>query len=465
MISSWFLASTENNYIINAWYYNTIEYWEHRSERDDYFWFHYLFGKLYNSDDKFKLLWDHSTIESADTPHYFSPYDEYFSKPLTAEVKKIIDYPPTPVFKLTHKYSNSIIMKGSTLDYLLNRKILTKNTPKEIFTSIFKLLDYGDKREKQPKILIAWFGAFDGHGTIGDLLSLQSLTNHLHNQNLNFDYTSYENFQNLAGKRVDWKKLNPNKYTIFIWVCGPILKNHPQLSEIFDKFINCTKIGVGVSLFRKEHFNYFNPFDFVFAREGITQVFDDIALAAPIQHNDIVSRGNKKEITIGLSLRGQQGEYGEDNCLFELTEKTIKKSAENLLQNRKGKIVIIENHLKRSGVDPEDIENLYSECDLVITSRLHGALMALRHSVPYIAIDQIKNGAKVYGILNNNKWPYVYKIEEINNEEIALIGNEMLSGKHTNLFGEFRAEMLERSNYSLQKTGEYIQSIIKQTPL
>lgn len=123
MVSSWFLAAGKENYVIEQWYLKTIEYWRCRSERDEYFWFHYLFGKLYNADKKFKHLWDQATVLLAKDPHYFLPYADSFPKPLTAEVKQAIDHSPTPVFKLTHKYDESLMTNDSTLNYLLNRQL------------------------------------------------------------------------------------------------------------------------------------------------------------------------------------------------------------------------------------------------------------------------------------------------------------------------------------------------------
>lgn len=317
-------------------------------------------------------------------------------------------------------------------------------------TQILKLRDVVGQERQQPKILIAWFGAFDGFGTIGDLLSLQSLTNYLHARNYDIDYTSYDNFPNLSGTRVDWRTVDANTYRIFIFVCGPILNDRPYLKELFNKFNKCINIGVGVSLLRKDHINYFNPFDIVFAREGAAQVFDDIAIAAPGYNENTLSDRNRETVTIGISLRGKQGEYGLENCLHELTDGTIKQLAETLLQNRKGELLIIENHLRRSGLVPGEIENLYARCDLMITSRLHGALLSLRHSVPYIAIDQIRNGQKVYGVLGNRKWPFIYKIEETNCEALVPVGNEILSGKYRTTFSECRAEMLEGARNTLE---------------
>ena len=47
LLSSWFLYSEENNYIIQKWKEKTILYWKNHNKMHHYFWFHYLFGDLY----------------------------------------------------------------------------------------------------------------------------------------------------------------------------------------------------------------------------------------------------------------------------------------------------------------------------------------------------------------------------------------------------------------------------------
>lgn len=86
-ISSWFLASSENNPIPAKWWTEVNRYWEvERSPSDEipdhpvtaveiwhdrypYFWFHYLFQALLDRDPEFALAWAASTKVSADGPH------------------------------------------------------------------------------------------------------------------------------------------------------------------------------------------------------------------------------------------------------------------------------------------------------------------------------------------------------------------------------------------------------------
>ncbi len=309
------------------------------------------------------------------------------------------------------------------------------------------------------KILVSWYGAFNGHGTIGDLLSVQSLTNYLHNHEYEFHVTSYKYFANIPAKLVDWQKVQPDDYDIFIFVCGPIIKHHLLLPALFDRYSNCHKIGIGVSLFPDDHFNYYYPFDCVFAREGGREIFDDIAIIAPDYFRKKVVSPKKNGITIGVSLRGKQKEYGVENCLFCLTDTIVRDAAECLLTDRKGRIVYIENHIERSGLNAAEIDRQYANCDVVLSSRLHGALLALRHSVPFVAIDQIRNGAKVYNILSRMAWPYVYKVEDITVDRIASVVGELINGSKKELLLEEKQKVFLKAENVLEKLGEYLGAV------
>lgn len=129
LLSNWFLAATPNHPIIQKWYDATVNYWDGRLERHTYFWCHYLFGELYQTDPELKNLWDKTPKVSADAPHYFLPYEKTFSRALTVQDKEVIDNPNTPVFKLTYRYAEEEITNRSALHYLLSDKRSTWESP------------------------------------------------------------------------------------------------------------------------------------------------------------------------------------------------------------------------------------------------------------------------------------------------------------------------------------------------
>ena len=118
MLSSWFLYSEENNYIIQKWKEKTILYWKNHNKMHHYFWFHYLFGDLYNSENKFKELWDSTPKISADGPHYIQI--QGLLNKLSDNVKNHINEVKTPLYKLTYKYDMKKYNEECNLSYLLN---------------------------------------------------------------------------------------------------------------------------------------------------------------------------------------------------------------------------------------------------------------------------------------------------------------------------------------------------------
>lgn len=141
LLSTWFLYSEENNYIIQKWKRNVIEYVNninilgttnvHNSlniwNKDKYdhkhsFWVHYLFGDLYNSDNKFKKIWDYTPKISADGPHYIGA--QGLLNKLSNKVKNHINEIKTPLYKLTYKYNMKKYNEECNLSYLMNIPML-----------------------------------------------------------------------------------------------------------------------------------------------------------------------------------------------------------------------------------------------------------------------------------------------------------------------------------------------------
>ena len=117
-ISSWFLYSEENNYIIQKWKEKTILYWKNHNKAHEYGWIHNLFDDLYNSDHKFKELWDSTPKISSNGPHYLQ-YQKFINK-LSNNVINHIDQIKTPLYKLTYKFNMEKYNEKCNLSYLMN---------------------------------------------------------------------------------------------------------------------------------------------------------------------------------------------------------------------------------------------------------------------------------------------------------------------------------------------------------
>lgn len=434
MISTWFLAAHRGSYIVELWREAAARYWHERIVCDDYLWIHNLFGQIYETDVHFQSIWNSVPKISAVHSFHFSPNAQALYESPTSAHKEGLLSPPVPVFKLTHKLSRPI---G---DHSLIAAIC----------AFAKLEKDRKKSLSYRRVLVIWYGSF-AHGTIGDLLSMESVVTYLHALGHQVSHATDLNVEIPGCQRIDWRTVDAASFDCVVFVCGPILKSHVHLRKLFSRFSFSPIAGVGVSLLSH------NPFQVVFARQGGNKDYGDVAIVAP---KPLRTEGlnHKRSPKIGVVLSGKQGEYGAERCLWKETETLVLRTALAAICDNQGNITHIENHLVRSGISPYEIEQQYSECDLIITSRFHGGIEALRSGVPFIAIDQIKGGAKVVPLLSQLGWPYVYKVDNVNLDEIADVASELLKDPKKKHLLDARNKAVSLANDTLESLSEWILS-------
>lgn len=445
MLSSWFLAAEKGSYVVEVWRAAVIRYWFGRLVRDDYFWFHKLFATAYEDDDAFRVLWDAVPEFPASNPFHFGPNSSALLAPPTSYYNQTLSNPPTPVFKLTHKFSapygpNSLMNVLCSFGHVVGEGSQNAST-----------------ETPSKRLLIGWYGAFLNHGTIGDLRSLESVVSHLVGRGHTVMHATAADIEIPGAERADWQSIEPHTLDGVLFVCGPILKNHPQTRSFFDRFSGSNLAGLGVSILPMEHANYHNPFGRVFARQGYVERFGDVAITAPQEALHPTTR--RPELVIGLALRGFQSEYGAELCMWEETEAVFGEIVQAANRNGRVKVVTIENHLTRSGISPDEIERQYSTCDLVLTSRFHGAVTAMRKGVPFIAIDQIRGGAKIYDLLLDLGWPHIYKIDQVNVSDLIREGQMLLQKFISSDLISARNNAVADANRTLCQLDEWVASL------
>lgn len=416
LLSSWFLAAESNHRIITHWFDACHFYWHGRTEHHHYFWFHYLFEDIYKSQSIVKRLWDETPKISADLPLFMVPYAERLNSPPTLEDYRVLHGDRTPVLKLTHKGNPGSFAPDTLHDFLIKQASKRRGTasPKMLNNATPVLTSSNSK-----KILVCWYGSIGGQGTIGDLLSVQSVTAKLSAHGFSFVHASATSDEGVTGPNVPLSFVDPDSVSTLIFTCGPIIKNHPTFEQIFDRFSPAFKVGVGVSLFPREHSNFADPFDFSISRENQLICFEDVAMLAPSSGARSSERSPKQPLRIGVSLRGPQPEYGEQRSLHERTKELVLTAISEASRYRPTEVVSLENHLVRANKRASEIEVDYSKCDLIITSRFHGGVLAVRNGVPFIAIDQIAGGAKLSRLLSRLGWPHVYRVTNVRKSDLV----------------------------------------------
>jgi hypothetical protein len=157
LISNWFLASTENNYLTSKFCAEANSYWSRNSFSNQgdkrmanlqgilrrilnrnpsltrlwfsfavrrmlkvypYFWSHYLFAEVIRRDELCRRRWNETKDYCADIPHKLQTSG--LLEPVPEELRRDIDSRKDPLYKLTRKYDENRYTEGCTLDYLFH---------------------------------------------------------------------------------------------------------------------------------------------------------------------------------------------------------------------------------------------------------------------------------------------------------------------------------------------------------
>lgn len=118
LLASWFLYADKDNYIIDKWLIEVINYYKIYDTPQTYCWLHYLFGDLYSSDTTFKEIWDKVPKLSANGqgPHYILEHG--FFNDITNDIKTTIDSKITPLYKCIYKMTFPEYNESKILYYL-----------------------------------------------------------------------------------------------------------------------------------------------------------------------------------------------------------------------------------------------------------------------------------------------------------------------------------------------------------
>lgn len=245
------------------------------------------------------------------------------------------------------------------------------------------------------KILVAgWFSFEKCNVTAGDLMACDLACKWLECSDYSYDVAIAPP---LTGG-VNWRSVNPNSYSHVVFVCGPF-----PLDKLTTDFINyfsrCRLIGLDLSMI--EPLDIWNPFDVLIARDSSIG-----------SHPDIAFLSNQTKVPIvGIILVHPQHEYGNKG-----KHRIANAAIERLIASKEMAVVYID-----TGLDPNttnlrsaaEIESLIASMDIVLTTRLHGTVLALKNGVPVIAIDPISGGAKILCQTKTIGWPLGFSIDNL----------------------------------------------------
>jgi hypothetical protein len=193
------------------------------------------------------------------------------------------------------------------------------------------------------------------------------------------------------GGGVDWEQVDPTRYTHLIFACGPLGAGEPALS-LFARFAHTKLIGVNLSML--DPLDEWNPFALLLERDSSRAVRPDLALLATEPPVPLV----------GQILVHEQKEYRDGR------HAAVHKLIRDCLAETDAAVVQIDTCLDPPNTTglrtAAQIESMIARMDYVVTTRLHGLVLALKNGVPAVAIDPIAGGAKIVRQAQALGWPY-----------------------------------------------------------
>jgi hypothetical protein len=260
------------------------------------------------------------------------------------------------------------------------------------------------------KILLAgWFSFEEMGATAGDLIARDMVAEWLGAAAIPFDIATAPPFS----PGVRWQEVEPATYSHILFVCGPFGNGWP-ITEFLERFGASRLIGLNLSLIQS--LEEWNPFNLLLERDSSRETRPDIVFLST----------SPKVPVVGVVFVHWQGEYGAERATHADTHAAI----DRFLQNREVARVDIDTRLDRNARGlrtSREVESLLARADLVVTTRLHGLVLALKNGIPALAVDAIAGGAKLRRQAETIGWPAILTGETLTDGKLAELFDWCLS--------------------------------------
>lgn len=236
-------------------------------------------------------------------------------------------------------------------------------------------------------LLTGWFSFLHGEVTAGDALAHDAVAAALDRAGVPYDEAWSPAFRPGGPSLGD---AEPDRYTHLVFACGPV--HGEQVRGLHERYARCRRIAVGVSVI--------DPGDP--AVTGFHRVLARDGLGAP--ERDLAALPGGLPPVAGVVLAAGQGEYGGRRRHEAVAERVT-----GWLGAGECAVVPLETRLDRSDwrlcSTAAEYVAIVRRLDVVVTSRLHGMVLALRAGVPALAIDPVGGGGKVSAQAAVWDWP------------------------------------------------------------
>ena len=254
-------------------------------------------------------------------------------------------------------------------------------------------------RLRHRRVLITgWFSVPHQGATAGDIRAGELVRDWAAGAGMRVDMAMAEPFT--GGVRLD--EVNPRRYDAVVVVCGPVAPDMP-INQIIERFRGRPLVGVNLSVLRP--LDEWDPWTALFARDG-AGTLPDLTLAAPVGDVPVVGR-----IQVHVQGEYEAADPGAAHAAFD-----------RLLARREAAAVAIDTRLdvNAGGLRTAlEVDALITRMDVVLTTRLHGMVLALRAGVPAVVVDAVPGGAKVIAQARTLGWPHAFVVDELDDARLA----------------------------------------------
>ena len=252
------------------------------------------------------------------------------------------------------------------------------------------------------KCLVAGWFSFEQMGaTAGDLLAKDLVCDWLQKAGRSFDVAYAPPFSG----GVSWREIDPSDYRDVVFVCGPFGNGEPVV-PFLEKFAGRPLYGVNLTML--DSLANWNPFARLWERDSDRTIRPDITY---------LTQNSRRVPVVGMILIHPQEEYGPRDQ-HVVAHAAIRK----LLEAREVAIVPIDTRLDENLTGlrtPSEVDSLIARMDMVVTTRLHGTVLALKNAVPALVVDPIEGGAKITRQVKAVGWPVLHSVESLDDEALV----------------------------------------------
>lgn len=250
-------------------------------------------------------------------------------------------------------------------------------------------------------LVCGWFSMDGGEATVGDLESMAEVRGTLEDAGVDVDVATNDGFSEGASL----SEVRPEAYDRLVFVCGPL--HGDRVAALLDRFPHARTVAVNVSVVDED---LARRFDEVVPRDSADTVNPDLVLARPPSPTPVV----------GVVRAHPEPEY--DAARHERIDEAVRVA----LASRACATVEYDTRvhpaadpLAPHARTPQEVAALAGRMDAVVTTRLHGMVVALGQGTPVVAIDPIVGGAKVARQAEALAWPCRLLADEVDSEQVS----------------------------------------------